>query len=82
MRPRAASRGVRVNVERGSIPYSLVIHPLPLFRIHDGTVSSTDAVQITRVFPNSMRADPSAVDMKSGIRFTGRICSGMRLSLR
>jgi hypothetical protein len=31
-----------------------------------GTVSSTDAVQMTRVLPISISAEPSAVEMKSG----------------
>ena len=82
MRPRADSRGVRVRVERGSMAYSPVIQPLPLLRIHAGTDSSTEAVQITRVLPSSISAEPSAVEMKSGIMLTGRICSGVRLSLR
>src|SRR5580700_11749542 len=69
-------------VERGSIPYSPDIHPLPELRKNAGTVSSTDAVQMTRVFPISISAEPSAVEMKSGTMLTGRICSGVRLSLR
>src|ERR1039458_9666026 len=80
--PRAASRAVRVSVERGSIPYSPEIHPLPELRRNTGTVSSTDAVQMTRVLPISISAEPSAVEMKSGMMLTGRICSGARLSLR
>jgi len=47
-----------------------------------GTVSSIDAVQITRVLPTSMSAEPSAVEMKSGTMLTGRIWSGARLSER
>src|SRR5712664_1304559 len=69
-------------VERGSIPYSPDIHPLPELRKNAGTVSSTDAVQMTRVLPISISAEPSAVEMKSGTMLTGRICSGVRLSLR
>src|SRR5262249_44621468 len=57
-------------------------HPLPLLRRNWGTVSSNVAVQITRVFPSSIRHEPSAVEMKSGTMFTGRICSGERLSER
>ena len=82
MRPRVTSRGVRVSVERGSMPYSLVIQPLPELRIQEGTASSTDAVQITRVLPTSISTEPSAVEMYSGTRFTGRIWSGVRLSER
>ena len=70
-RPRADSRGVRVSVERGSMPYSPVTQPLPPLRIQEGTDSSTDAVQITRVLPSSISAEPSAVEMKSGTILTG-----------
>jgi len=45
------SRGVRVRVERGSMPYSLVTQPLPRLRRNCGTESSMVAVQITRVLP-------------------------------
>ena len=61
MRPLALSRAVRVRVARGIIAYSLVIHPLPLLRRKCGTVSSMDAVQITRVLPTSIKQEPSAV---------------------
>jgi hypothetical protein len=62
--------------------YSLDIHPLPVLRMNCGTVSSIEAVQMTRVLPTSINADPSAVVMKSGIIFTGRSWSGERLSDR
>src|SRR5215813_8355375 len=81
-RPRVASRGVRVSVDRGNMLYSAVIQPLPEPFRNEGTVSSIEAVQITRVFPTSIRADPSAVETKSGVMFTGRICSAARLSER
>src|SRR5439155_24775542 len=81
-RPRLDSRAVRVRVERGSIPYSAVIHPLPLLRRKVGTDSSTEAVQITRVLPSSISTEPSAVEMKSGTMFKGRIWSVARLSER
>ena len=42
-RPRAASRSVRVWVERGSMPYSAVIQPRPVLRRKGGTLSSTVA---------------------------------------
>ena len=71
-RPFATSRGVRVSVARGIMAYSLEIHPLPEFRRNGGTVSSIDAVHITRVFPTSTSTDPSAVVMKSGMIETGR----------
>ena len=62
--------------------YSQVTQPLPELRMKWGTVSSMDAVQITRVFPTSNSTEPSAVEMKSGTIFTGRIWSRARLSLR
>jgi hypothetical protein len=71
-RPFDTSREVRVSVARGIMAYSLEIHPLPVFRINGGTVSSIDAVQITRVFPTSISTDPSAVVIKSGVMMTGR----------
>jgi len=58
--PVLASRVVRVFVARGSIPYSAVTHPFPVFLRNGGTRSSTLAVQITRVRPASMNTDPSA----------------------
>ena len=76
--PRAASRSVRVWVERGSIPYSAVTQPLPLLRIHGGTFSSTEAVQSTWVSPNFTRHDPSAWREKPDSRETGRSWSGAR----
>ena len=42
------------------MPYSAVTHPFPLPSRHPGTVSSTDAVQRTRVLPVAIRQDPSA----------------------
>lgn len=62
--------------------YSLEIHPLPELRRNCGTVSSIEAVQMTRVWPISMRTEPSAVVMKSGVMVTGRSWSGERLSER
>ena len=59
-RPDDASRCVRVVVARGSIPYSAVTQPLPELRRNGGTRSSTLAVQITFVLPDSTRTDPSA----------------------
>jgi hypothetical protein len=62
--------------------YSLEIHPLPELRINAGTVSSIDAVQMTRVLPTSISTEPSAVEIKSGVMMTGRSWSGERLSER
>ena len=53
------SRGVRVLVERGSMAYSAVTHPSPCPFRNGGTFSSTDAVQITLVRPNSTSTEPS-----------------------
>ena len=58
--PAVDSRGVRMLVARGSMEYSEVIQPLLLPFKKTGTVSSTVAVQITRVCPISIKADPSA----------------------
>ena len=58
--PRAASRSLRVWVERGSMPYSAVTQPSPLPRLCGGTFSSTEAVHSTRVLPNSISTEPSA----------------------
>ena len=58
-RPDTASLGVRFEVAVGSIPYWAVIHPWPVPLMKWGTRSSTEALQRTRVFPNSMRHEPS-----------------------
>jgi hypothetical protein len=58
--PRAASRSLRVCVERGNMPYSAVTQPSPLPRLWPGTFSSTEAVQSTLVAPNSTSTEPSA----------------------
>jgi hypothetical protein len=62
--PDEASRMVRVDVARGIMEYSDVIQPFPLFFMKLGTVSSTLAVQITRVRPTSINTDPSAEEIK------------------
>ena len=62
--------------------YSLEIQPLPELRMNDGTVSSIEAVQMTRVLPTSISTEPSAVEMNSGVSRTGRSWSGERLSER
>ena len=56
--PDEASRCVRCPVDAGSSEYSAVIHPFPRPIIHRGTLSSTDAVQSTLVFPCEMSTDP------------------------
>ena len=58
--PRAASRSLRVFVERGSMPYSAVTHPRAVPFRCGGTCSSTLAVHSTRVSPHSISTEPSA----------------------
>ncbi len=58
--PRPVSRCVRCAVARGSIAYSAVSQPCPVLRRNGGTRSSSVAVQMTRVPPISMSAEPSA----------------------
>ena len=77
-RPRVASRCLRSPVEAGSIPYSAVTHPRPLPAIQRGTLSCAEAVQITRVSPTEISAEPVAVRMKPGSIVTGRSPSGAR----
>ena len=66
----------------GSIPYSAVTQPRPRPRIHGGTASSTEAVQITRVRPTEIRALPWAVSTKPGRISIGLSSSGRRPSAR
>ena len=54
------SRCLRSPVEAGSIAYSAVTQPLPRPCIQRGTESLTEAVQITRVLPIEISAEPSA----------------------
>ena len=77
-RPLAASRAFRSPVEAGSIPYSAVTQPRPLPASHRGTPSVCDAVQMTRVPPTVMSADPAAVGTKPGSIVVGRSPSGGR----
>ena len=69
-------------VARGSMAYSAVTQPRPLFRMNIGTRSSTDAVHITFVPPTSINADPSAYGEMLGVIFVLRIWSWVRLSIR
>ncbi len=70
--PRSDSRGERVRVARGSIPYSAVTQPRPELRIQPGTPVSMVALHRTRVLPVSMRTEPSAVATKFVVKRTGR----------
>jgi hypothetical protein len=62
--------------------YSAVTQPWPLPFRKGGTVSSTLAVQITRVFPVAIRQLPQAVRTKSVSIVTGRFSSGLLPSAR
>src|SRR3954452_18545351 len=77
--PLETSRCLRSPVDAGSIPYSPVTQPRPRPCIHFGTDSWTEAVQITRVSPHEMSAEPVAVRTKPGSMSTGRSSSGPRL---
>jgi hypothetical protein len=60
------------------MPYSAVTQPLPLPTIQRGTLSSTEAVQITRVSPHEISAEPLALRTKPGSMSTGRRSPGVR----
>src|SRR5688572_2059958 len=62
--------------------YSAVNQPCPWFRKNGGTRSSSDAEQTTRVFPISIRTEPSAYGRKPGVMHTRRNSSGARPSVR
>src|SRR2546423_5944920 len=81
-RPLLTSRGVRLEVARGSIEYSAVTQPLPELRRKGGTVSSTEAAHKTCVFPTLIRAEPSAVTKYPVMISTGRRSADSRLSVR
>ncbi len=70
--PRETSRCLRSPVEAGSMPYSAVTQPRPRPAIQRGTLSTADAVQITRVPPCAISAEPVAVRTKPGSIATGR----------
>jgi len=76
------SRGVRVVVERGSIAYSAVTQPWPWPLRNGGTLSSSEAAQMTLVSPNSTRTEPSGWRRKSRVIVIGRSWSGRRPSCR
>src|SRR5580704_18654095 len=76
--PSAASRSVRVRVERGSMPYSAVTQPRPVLRRNGGTRSSTVAVHSTCVSPNFAKHEPSAYLENPVSSDTARIASKAR----
>ena len=81
-RPRETSRGRRLPVDAGSIPYSAVSQPPPDASRHAGAPATSDAVQITRVPPIEISADPSALRTNPGSILTGRSASWARPSRR
>ncbi len=72
--PLDTSRGLRPSVEYGSIEYSAVIQPpvTPCSFIQRGTEFSTEAAQITRVFPAAISTDPAACGAMPGWKVKGR----------
>ncbi len=76
--PLLMSRALRFPVDAGSIPYSAVTQPRPLPAIQRGTLSCTEAVQITRVSPCEMSAEPAAGLTKCGWIVVGRRSCGAR----
>ena len=76
--PLVMSRCLRSPVDGGSIPYSAVTQPVPRPAIQRGTLSCTEAVQMTRVSPCVMSAEPVAGLTKCGSIVVGRRPSGAR----
>ena len=76
--PRAASRSLRVWVERGSMPYSAVTQPSPLPFLCGGSLSSTLAVHSTRVSPMETSTEPSACLVNWRVKVSARNASGAR----
>jgi len=76
--PRAASRSLRVWVERGSMPYSAVTQPSPLPFLCGGILSSTLAVHSTRVSPITTSTEPSACLVKPRVNDRARNASEAR----
>ena len=74
-RPWVTSRGLRLPVEAGSIPYSAVTQPRPEPAIQRGTLSCTEAVQMTRVSPIEISAEPLAVRTNPGSMRRPGACS-------
>ena len=58
--PLLASLGFLSFVALGSIEYSAVTQPFPVPLKNEGTLSLTEAVQMTFVFPTSIKTEPSA----------------------
>jgi hypothetical protein len=60
------------------MPYSAVTQPRRLPSIQRGTLSCTEAVQITRVSPTEISAEPVAVRTNPGSIVVGRSSSAAR----
>ena len=60
------------------MPYSAVTQPLPCPAIQRGTLSCAEAVQMTRVSPAEISAEPVAVRTKPGSISQGRSSPGAR----
>src|SRR5262245_54035630 len=69
-------------VEAGSMPYSAVSQPWPLFCRKGGTPSTQVAVHRTRVSPKEHSTEPGAVFRKRRSKRIGRRSLGARPSLR
>ena len=80
--PLTDSRDERVPVARGSMAYSALTHPLPSPLSQRGTPSVKDAVHSTRVLPNSIRAEPSALSDQPRVMVMGRSSLRARPSSR
>lgn len=61
--PLAASRSMRSGEAPGSIEYSAVTQPLPVFFIQRGTLSSMLAVHSTRALPKVTSTLPAAISV-------------------
>jgi hypothetical protein len=67
-----------VDVDMGSMEYSAVSQPRPEFLRKGGTPASSEAVQITFVFPSSIRIDPPGCRRKFLVIFTSLISFQLR----
>src|SRR5256884_9358328 len=76
--PAEASRRVRSEVARGSMPYSAVIQPGPWPLSQGGSRSSSVAVTSTWVSPNFTKQEPSAYLTTPRSSETARSSSGAR----
>ena len=76
--PAEASRRVRSEVARGSMPYSAVTQPRPWPLSQGGSRSSSVAVTSTWVSPNFTKHEPSAYLTTPRSSVTGRSSSGCR----